>query len=221
MRYLKLFENHQTEAEVAEICQRYGIENWTLNSDGLVDVDGNVDLSECMLTKLPLKFGHVTGYFYCADNLLTTLEGAPHTVVNFFNCQSNQLTSLEGAPHTVGSGFQCENNNLTSLEFAPKSVGSNFWCRFNNIRSFEGLVNIGGDFYCADNPLEKIWNIINPIDNKWDNDKMDFFNDLDIIRGEEIVLDRLNFFLSEIGLTERNLFTFTSVETVKGYKIID
>ena len=30
MRYLKLFENHQTEAEVAEICQRYGIKEWTL-----------------------------------------------------------------------------------------------------------------------------------------------------------------------------------------------
>jgi hypothetical protein len=214
MRYLKLFEGYQSESEVAEICKEYGIENWTLNSDGLVDVDGNVDLSECMLTKLPLKFGHVTGYFYCADNLLTTLEGAPHTVGNFFNCQSNQLTSLEGAPHTVGSGFQCENNNLTSLEFAPKSVGSNFWCKFNNIRSFDGLVNIGGDFYCADNPLSNIWRlIINFGNEKWDSEKMEFFNDLDIIRGEEIILDRLNFFLSEISLNP--------VETVKGYKIID
>jgi hypothetical protein len=40
MKYLKLFENHQTESEVAEICKEYVIKNWTLNSDGLVDVDG-------------------------------------------------------------------------------------------------------------------------------------------------------------------------------------
>jgi hypothetical protein len=178
MKYLKLFESHQTEAEVAEICKTYGIENWTLNSDGLVDVDGHVNLNgkvlytigRYSLEKLPLRFGTVTGYFLCNNNKLTTLEGAPHT------------------------------------------VGDSFWCRENNIRSFEGLVNIGGNFYSIDNPVWDIYQIINPIDNKWDNELMDFFNDLDIIRGEEIAIERLNFFLEEIGLDP--------VESVKGYKNI-
>ena len=30
---------------IESICQEYGIENYTINEDGTVDVDGNVDLS--------------------------------------------------------------------------------------------------------------------------------------------------------------------------------
>ena len=41
---------------------------------------------------------------------------------------------------------------------------------------------------------------------------MEFFNDLDIIRGEEIAIDRFNFFLEEIGKEP--------VESVEGYKNI-
>ena len=211
MKYLKLFEGYQTELEVAKICREYGIKNWSLNKDGLVDVYGNVYLYRENLKKLPLRFGTITGYFSCNDNKLTTLEGAPHTVGDYFKCDDNQLTSLKGAPHTV-SGFNCEYNKLTSLEGAPRSVGSNFWCADNNIRSFDGLMNIVWCFHCSGNPVREIWNIINPINNIWDSEKMEFFNDLDIIRGEEIAIERLNFFLEEIGKEP--------VESVKGYKNI-
>ena len=213
MKYLKLFEGYnQFESEIAEICKEYNIKSWTLNSDGLVDVDGHVYLYGKNLKKLPLKFGTVTGYFDCTNNKLISLEGSPHTVGDFFKCNGNQLTSLKGAPHTIGSGFNCEDNKLTSLEGAPFSVVNNFWCANNNIRSFEGLINIGWCFYCSDNPVKEIWDIINPSDNKWDSEKMDFFNDLDIIRGEEIAIERLNFFLEEIGKEP--------VESVEGYKNI-
>ncbi len=193
MKYLKLFENHQTESEVAEICEKYGITDWKLNSDGLIDVDGNVDLYNCSLTELPLKFRHVTDYFYCSEN---------------------QLTSLDGAPHTVGGAFYCSYNKLTSLEFAPKKVHNYFDCRDNNIRSFEGLVNISGVFYCHGNPIFNIWKIISPDTYKWDSEKMEFFNDCSIIQddGESIAIERLNFFLEEMGLD--------TVESVEGYKSI-
>ena len=212
MKYLKLFENHQTESEVAKICKEYNIKSWTLNSDGLVDIKGNVFLYAKNLKKLPLKFGTVTGYFDCTNNKLISLEGSPHTVGDFFNCEYNKLTSLKGAPHTIGSNFNCEDNKLTSLEGAPFSVGDNFWCSNNNIRSFEGLINIGWCFHCSGNPVREIWNIINPINNIWDSEKMEFFNDLDIIRGEEIAIERFNFFLEEIGRP--------TVESVEGYKNI-
>ena len=201
MKYLKLFESHQSETEVAKICKKYRIKNWTLNKDGLVDVDGHVNLylgtkSIEDEVQLPLKFREVTRSFYCNRNKLTTLEGAPNTVGGHFNCSLNQLTSLE---------------------FAPKKVRNYFDCRDNNIRSFEGLVNIGGDFYCHGNPVFEIWRIITDTslefeNNKWDNEKMEFFNDLDIIRGDEIAIERLNFFLEEIGKEP--------VEKVRGYKNI-
>ena len=82
----------------------------------------------------------------------------------------------------------------------------------NNIRSFEGLMNISLCFHCSGNPVREIWMIINPINNIWDSEKMEFFNDLDIIRGEEIAIERFNFFLEEIGRP--------TVESVEGYKNI-
>ena len=112
----------------------------------------------------------------------------------------------------VGGDFRCNDNLLNDLEGAPHTVGGDFRCYGNTIRSFEGLGNIKGDFYCRHNPVCEIWDIINPKTNKWDNEKMEFFNDLDIIRGEEIAIDRFNFFLEEMGLDP--------VESVKGYKNI-
>ncbi len=60
MKHIKLFESI-TEIKVEKICKKYNITNWTLNPDGTVDVDGSVYLSGRRLSKLPLKFGRVTG----------------------------------------------------------------------------------------------------------------------------------------------------------------
>ena len=203
MKYLKLFEGYnQFESEIAEICDELlsfysydgGIDNFFINPDGLVDVDGNVYLAYKNLNKyIPLKFQNVTGDFDVDDNRLISLEGSPNMVGGDFRCNDNLLNDLEGAPHTVGGDFWCENND---------------------IRSFEGLGNIKGDFYCRHNPVCEIWDIISHKSNKWDNEKMEFFNDCSIIHdnGESIAIERLNFFLEEIGLP--------TVEKVKGYKNI-
>jgi len=188
MKYLKLFEGYQSESEVAKICEQYGIKNWSLER-GLVDVDGNVNLIGKGLTELPLKFGEVTGYF---------------------DCSRNNLTSLEGCPIRVGDYFSCNENKLTSLEGCPRSVGGSFYCEDNNIREFTGIKYISGWLYCFSNPIGNIWDIISP-NLEWDEDQMDLFDDLYIIQddGEAVAIDRLNFFLEEIGLDP--------VEKVDGY----
>jgi hypothetical protein len=205
MKYLRIpptirpqtFEGFQTESEVAKICDEYGIRNWTLNSEGLVDVNSSVNLDldlvrhDKELTKLPLKFGEVTGYFSCDSNKLTSLEGSPHTVSGGFFCNHNQLTSLEGCPHTVGGNFSCGSNNLTS---------------------FEGVQKIGGNFNCNGNPLKSVWDLINPDDNKWNDQVMELFTDYDCIRGTDLIIDRFNDFLEEIGKS--------TVDKVGGYNNI-
>jgi hypothetical protein len=120
MKHLKLFES-MTEIEVAKICKKYDIENWTLNSSGLVDVDGDVNLAYQGLSKLPLKFGRVTGDFRCYYNQLTSLEGCPTEIGDFF-CHRNQLTSLEGCPTEIRGAFWCYFNQLTSLKGAPEYI---------------------------------------------------------------------------------------------------
>ena len=76
---------------IKEICKLYNIENYKINPDESIDVDGNVILFNRRLTKLPLKFNKVTGDFSCTSNLLTNLEGCPNYVGGNFNCHLNQL----------------------------------------------------------------------------------------------------------------------------------
>ena len=82
--------------EILTICEKYGIENYTINLDGSIDVEGSVYLFNMNLDKLPLKFNKVGGYFGCSNNNLTSLEGSPNYVGGSFSCSNNQLISLEG-----------------------------------------------------------------------------------------------------------------------------
>jgi hypothetical protein len=100
---------------------------------GEVNVTGPVNLTDTKLTKLPVQFGTVGSYFYCDEN---------------------QLTSLKGAPRAV-DGFYCDENKLTSLEDIHKifkRINGRFTCRENSIKSggiglllIEGLTSISAD----------------------------------------------------------------------------
>jgi hypothetical protein len=146
--------------EIIKVCKEFGIENYTINDDGSIDVDGNFVCVYNQLTKLPLKFRHVEGGFYCHNNQLTSLEGAPQTVGGNFDCEYNQLTSLEGAPQTVGGNFDCHNNQLTSLEGCPQTVGDGFYCHNNQLTSLKGCdTKVGRNFHCQGNKLTTLDNI--------------------------------------------------------------
>jgi len=137
------------------ICDQYGIENYTINSDGSIDVDGNVNLYSENLVKFPLKFGKISGRFSCTSNFLTTLEDGPHTVGGDFRCGQNQLTSLDGGPHTVGGDYHCHGNKLTSLVGGPVTVGGDFECNGNKLTStYSGDVDIEVlGFFCPGDTL--------------------------------------------------------------------
>ena len=133
---------------ISLICKKYGITNYTINSDGSIDVDGNVNLWDKKLTELPLTFNKVNGYFDCGNNI---------------------LTSLKGSPRWVGSSFYCRYNRLTSLEFSPDYVGGDFRCIDNDLIDNYCDTEILGDFYTS---LEQDGLIINSYDiatnyNEW------------------------------------------------------
>ncbi len=179
MKYLHAYnEGFLDKIRIKILCLTYGIKNYTINPDGTIDVDGDVDLFGKNLNKLPLKFREVTGNFSCSENKLTTLEGGPQSVGCHFSCRGNQLTTLEGAPKLVGGSFYCYENNLHTLEGAPHSVGGVFDCSLNRLTTLEGAPqsiigdficyrnqlttlegapkSIGGGFYCESNPLDSI-----------------------------------------------------------------
>lgn len=151
MKHLKLFENFN---DIDSICEKFGIENYTINPDGSIDVQGNVDLSDMGLTKLPLRFGNVSGGFYCGNNQLISLEGGPQRVGGVFYCGYNKLISLEGGPGEVGGDFNCDDNQLITLEGSPGVVGRHFNCSYNQLISLEGSPQrVGGVFSCSYNQL--------------------------------------------------------------------
>ena len=221
MKYLKNYKIFESinEDEIHSICNKYNIENYTINSDGTIDVDGDVNLHNKGLTKLPLHFNRVSGDFNCYKNKLTDLEG-PQSVGGDFYCYGNKLTSLEGAPKSVGGDFLCRDNNLTSLEGVPQSVSGHFSCRDNNLTSLEGLefksfkrINL------QNNPINEI--VKDWINNDNSEDLIEYFVDMGIIQegGDKpkLIIIRLEAFYEDMEL-EINI-DFNEVK--KYYEIIE
>ena len=90
MKQPDLFEE---KLEIEAWLNNMGIKKYTINSDGTVDVDGDVDISHKKLTKIPVQFRCVDGSFYCRNNNLTSLKGAPREVGGNFWCHDNNLKS--------------------------------------------------------------------------------------------------------------------------------
>ena len=116
---------------------------------------GDLNLHGLHLTLLPdiLKNISVGGNFWCGNNNLTSLQGAPKTIGRDFYCDNNLLTTLAGATEYVGGSFYCSFNNLKSLQCAHIIVGGDFYCYDNELKSLFGAPEtVGGDFYCYNNP---------------------------------------------------------------------
>ena len=129
-----------TEQEIHTICKKYNIQNYTINPDGSIDVEGSVNLYGKGLTKIPLKFNKVSGYFNCSYNKLTSLKGSPKEVGSFFTCYDNNLNDLKYAPNRIGTWFDCSVNNLKNLVNSPTSKNL-FFCEGNPLETFEGYNN--------------------------------------------------------------------------------
>ena len=134
MKHLKTYQLFEARTELTKeqeaFLDRYTEGTWTYNpATGLVDVKGDFDCSYEKLKDLKgVRFGKVNGRFYCRNNELTSLEGAPQEVGWNFDCRNNELTSLAGGPQKVGVDFRCQYNKLTSLKGAPQKVGGDFKC---------------------------------------------------------------------------------------------
>lgn len=113
------------------------VENYTIHDDLTVDAI-SVNLSQKNLTFLPVQFNVVNSTFDISNNQLTNLKGSPHTALSFF-CQDNFLVSLEGAPQWVPKEFDCSyNTKLMSLKYAPQKVGQFICdaCSIQNLKHF-------------------------------------------------------------------------------------
>jgi len=152
-----LFMSYQTKLEVTNWLEDHQVKNFTINTDLSVDVEGNVDISECNLSTIAIQFSYIGGNFDCKDNALTSLKGAPRIVKGIFNCNQNQLESLIDGPQIVGADYFCEFNNLKNLKGSPQMITGKFNCSSNYLVSLEGGPQLVNDYFvCSYNQLETL-----------------------------------------------------------------
>jgi hypothetical protein len=150
--------SQEEKNRIDALCKEYYIENYTINNDGTIDVDGNVYLSNYKLDALPITFGKVTGNFKCSNNLLTTLHGSPTEVGGTFDCSRNKLTSVEYSPDKVGSDFVCEDNELKNLKGCSNEIIGDIWIKANKINTLEFFPKkLGGYMFSYSNKLPIIF----------------------------------------------------------------
>ena len=127
-------KKYTNNAEIEAWCKVNNIENYTINSKGEIDVDGEVfiDSKNFNDIELPYKFGKVGGYFNLSGcKNLISLNNCPNEVLGNFHCNGNEnLVTLEGCPNELHAIFFCSGNiKLKSLNGCPKRVGEDFYCR--------------------------------------------------------------------------------------------
>lgn len=106
----------KTEKEITKWLDNHGVRGYALIPDEqygfVVNVVGNVYLSNENLTHIHIKFNTINGYLNCYHNKLSSLELCPVHVGKHFSCDRNNLTSREFCPSHVGGGFYCDGNEL-------------------------------------------------------------------------------------------------------------
>ena len=113
-------KKHTISQPIIDWCEEMKIRNYTINSQGEIDVKGDVDLRSKDFEELPYKFGKVYGCFDLSSNKnLTSLKNCPDYVGESFSCsRCSKLDSLEGCPKKVKTHFYCYDckKNFTEKE---------------------------------------------------------------------------------------------------------
>lgn len=140
--------------DIGSWLYQHKIQNYSINDDFSVDVDGDVILDKRELKFIPVKFNIVKKVFSCADNLLVDLTNCPKDVGETFYCYNNKLTSLQGCPERIGDHFDCGGNQaLTSLDLGPQFVKRNILIGSNPIKNLDGFTTEFG------------WNFVHEVKN--------------------------------------------------------
>ena len=113
---IRYIDTPKDELDIIKILSELGIENYIINSDHSIDVNGDVNISDIGITKIPVNFNKIDGSFNVSVNRLTNLENAPNEVTGDFNCSNNYLTSLDGGPSIVGGLYDCSKNRLKNIK---------------------------------------------------------------------------------------------------------
>lgn len=103
----------KTYKETETWLNKMRIRNYSIDEKSLVvDVNDNVSLTYTNISKIPVKFGKVSGWFSVRNNdELTSLIGSPDTAESI-DCSSTNITDFNG----LGNISVIYANNISSLK---------------------------------------------------------------------------------------------------------
>lgn len=216
--YLKFNESiddqfFKTYDETKNWLDKMSIDNYTINKDLTVDVDGNVYISNKKLKFIPVQFIYVSGSFECQNNELSSLKGCPYKVDNHFNCGDNKLTSLEYGPSIVNihgyNSYCCYNNNIINLKGYPTNLAYNA----------NGENDDGDDFYY--NPIYVFLNLLSKRFKGCNlSTLINYINDYDVFVGNRIYLSRFKeaLYMSDIEEELKSKFNIEELKDLNNKK---
>ena len=152
-------------------CKILGIENYVINDDGTVDVNGNLtiylvidkikkDESHNILINFNKVNGNVNISLQWKKNGRAGKGQLPFTfneVTGNFHASHNMLKTLIGCPKKVGGCFDVRANRLDTLEGSPETVGGYFCASLNSLDDLKGSPKYVGDsFIVSDNHLKTL-----------------------------------------------------------------
>lgn len=122
--------------DIHEFCMNYNISKYTLNPDGSIDVDGDVEFVSLPnnMKHFPFEFNTVKGDFKIIDSGITSMINFPKVVMGNVEVLHNELTSLEGCPQLINGDFDFSNNKVSSFRVGDYDVIINgeIACGYNN-----------------------------------------------------------------------------------------
>jgi hypothetical protein len=126
--------------DIIRWLDKYFIENYLINEDLSINVNGDVYLYNMKIENLPYKFNTIFGDFRILNCELKTLKNCPNSVYESFACSYNPISSLDYLPKKIGGNFYCSATYLTELNTFSSDLEGNFYhCVQNETEFFKGF----------------------------------------------------------------------------------
>lgn len=118
----------EEQQKIQHFCRHNNIINYTIKSDGSIDVVGSVSLDFMSpdIEELPVIFNSVSKSFACSDSGLTSMSGFPKTVGGNFLCNNNLIKTIQGGPHTVNGDYILQYTDIINLIGCAHTIGGDF-----------------------------------------------------------------------------------------------
>ncbi len=119
-------------AKIHRFCKKHGVNNYSINPDGSIDIDGGVCFMNFKEEFFPIPFNKVSGFFECVNCNLTTFKNMPREIGRWLLCSNTPFRTFEHFPLVIKEGLHIDNlttpipikeyNALFQMGYTPDQI---------------------------------------------------------------------------------------------------